>query len=488
MVPFLVTASICITETEETLRFVRQATSMTSLSMATSRADPVPPGKTMTARAWLWALFTLNAMWVTDLLVIDGGLQGVLAPGGLLTALGRIFGLYGALLLVFQLLLIARIPWLERRLGMDQLTRWHRWTGFWVLWTLLAHVVFITLGYATTDGSPVIDEINTLLFQTPDVLKAAVAMALLIMVAVTSARAARRRMHYENWHFIHLYAYLAVVLAFFHQVSVGRDFVGSPIATAYWWTLYGVALGAIVIARILLPAWRNLRHRLRVLAVIPESPQVTSIYLVGHHLDKLPARAGQFFLWRFLTKDRWWEAHPYSLSAMPNGRTLRITVKALGEGSAAVFQLRPGTRVWLEGPYGAFTTDKRTARGALLIGGGVGITPIRALLEELIRVRDNIVVIYRVTTRQDAVLLDELKQLANSRGVSLHVIVGQSNAIGMHGPLLGPKHLAVVVPDIHQRDVFISGPAGMTDFVLAGLSELRMPRSQCHIERFAFAG
>ena len=428
----------------------------------------------MTTAQWLLALLALNAMWVTDLLVMDGGLGD-----NLLTVLGRVTGLYGALLLVFQLVLIARVPWLERRLGMDQLTRWHRWTGFWVLWLLLAHVVFITLGYAQADGSPLVNELGTLVFDTDDVLKATVAMILLIVVAVTSARAARRKMRYETWHFVHLYAYLAVILGFLHQVTTGRDFVGSPIATAYWWTLYGAALGAILVARVLIPLWRNGRHQLRVHSVVRESPDVVSVYIKGERLHELPARAGQFFLWRFLTKDRWWEAHPYSLSAMPNGRGLRITVKALGDGSAWLRTIRPGTRVFAEGPYGSFTSSKGTGRGVLLIGGGVGITPIRALMEEL---HGDVVAVYRANQWEDTVLAAELRHLAQNRGATLHMVVGP-----IDNRLLSAAHLASLVPDVRKRDVFVCGPPGMTDAVLGTLRALDVPADQCHAERFAFA-
>ncbi|MEV6610828.1 ferredoxin reductase family protein [Kutzneria sp. NPDC051319] len=428
----------------------------------------------LTTAQWLLALLGLNALWVTDILIMDGGLSD-----NLLTVVGRATGLYGALVLVFQLFLIARVPWLERGLGMDQMTRWHRWTGFWVLWLLLAHVVFITLGYAASDGSPVLGELGTLVFDTDDVLKATVAMILLVGVAVTSARAARRRMRYETWHFVHLYAYLAVILGFLHQVTTGRDFIGSPIATAYWWTLYSLALAAILVARVLLPLWRNARHQLRVQRVVAESPTVVSVHVTGRRLGELPARAGQFFLWRFLTKDRWWEAHPYSLSAMPDGRSLRITVQALGDGSAWMRTIRPGTRVFAEGPYGSFTSSRRGRRGALLIGGGVGITPVRALLEEL---RGDVVAVYRANQWEDTVLATELRDLAQHTGAQLHMVVGPVDA-----NLLSAAHLVSLVPDVRERDVFVCGPPGMTDAVLSTLRALDVPAAQCHAERFAFA-
>jgi len=441
----------------------------------------------VTVKWWLFALLALNGAWATDLFVLGNGFTDFGAPGGLLTGIGRLTGLYGALALILQLVLIARLPWLETRLGMDRLTAWHRWSGFWVLWLVLVHAVFITLGYAEQDGSGVVSEIGTIVFDTPDMLKATVALILLIGVAVTSASRMRRRMRYETWHFVHIYAYLAVALGFLHQVSVGQDFTSSPIGRFYWWTLYGAALAAVVVSRVGIPLARNLRHQLHVVSVVRESRDVVTVWIGGRDLDRLPARAGQFFLWRFLTRDRWWEAHPYSLSAMPDGKHLRITVKALGDGSAWLQRIRPGTKVLAEGPYGAFTGDKRTRRQVLLIAGGVGVTPIRALLEEFAGAGDDIAVIYRASRRQDAVLANEMHQLARWCGARLHVVLGPSTAVGQFGPMMGPRHVAAMVPDVRRRDVFVCGPPGMTDAVGRTLVRLGLPDSQLHSERFAFA-
>jgi DMSO/TMAO reductase YedYZ heme-binding membrane subunit len=225
---------------------------------------------------WLCALVALNVMWVTDLFVLGHGFDGLDTGGGLLTALGRLTGLYGALTLVVQLVLVARLPWLETRLGMDRLTVWHRWSGFWVLWLVLAHLVFVTLGYAAQDSSSVLGELGTLVFDTEDVGLAAIATVLLVVVGLTSARRARRRLRYESWHAVHLVVYLAVLLGFLHQVSVGEDFTDSPVGTLYWWSLYGFALGAVLATRIGLPVLRNLRHRLRVVSVVRESADVVA--------------------------------------------------------------------------------------------------------------------------------------------------------------------------------------------------------------------
>ncbi|GAA4530106.1 ferredoxin reductase family protein [Amycolatopsis samaneae] len=446
------------------------------MSGVTSTAAPVRPRTA--ARAGLLAFLGANVVAVTALFAAGG------TSDSPLIGVGRLAGLYGALAMACQLLLVARLPWLDRRLGMDRLTSLHRWTGFAVLWLLLAHVVFVVFGYAEVEQHGPVGEFVQLATTMAGVLRAIVAFVLLLVVGGVSARFARRRMSYETWHFVHLYTYAVVLLAFAHQVAIGQSFTGSPLAKAYWWTLWLGAGTAVLSGRVLLPLWRNLRHRLRVTAVVPESPDVVSVYLTGKHLDRLPARAGQFFLWRFLTRDRWWQANPFSLSAAPDGRTLRLTAKAVGESSAALRSLRAGTRVFAEGPYGAFTTLHQRRPNALLVAGGAGITPVRALLEDI---AGHVVVLYRVRTPRDAVLLPELHTLARARGAVIHVLSGPSTAEGPHGPLLGAESLLALVPDIRERDVFVCGPPGMTSAVLRGLRRLRVPAPQVHAERFSLA-
>ncbi|WP_327185624.1 ferredoxin reductase family protein [Streptomyces sp. NBC_01334] len=445
--------------------------------MTTVQSPPVPPTAIrpkVVARTGLYAVLAANAAVVT-LFAVQAGFAS-----NALVVIGRFAGLYSALLMAFQLLLVARLPWLDRRIGMDRLTNWHRWTGFNLLWTLVGHVVFITFGYAESSSMNPVSQLVDLAETVEGVLRAAVAMVLILVIGGASARWARRRLAYETWHFIHLYTYVAVVLAFTHQVAVGTTFTASSAATAYWYAVWGVALGSVLLGRLVLPLWRNWRHQLRVEAVVPEADNVVSVYITGRDLDRLPARAGQFFLWRFLTKDRWWQANPFSLSAAPDGTRLRLTAKAAGDGSAGLRHLEPGTRVFAEGPYGAFTAMHRTRPEALLIAGGVGVTPIRALLEEI---DGHAVVIYRVAGERDAVLYDELRELALTKGAELHLVTGPPVP-----DRLAPRELAALVPDIAERDVFLCGPPPMMNAVLGTLRELDVPKPQIHFERFSLAG
>ena len=446
--------------------------------MTAVQSPPAPPTAIkrprVVARTGLYAVLAANVAVVTFFFTQAGFASNALI------VLGRLAGLYGALLMAFQLILVARLPWLDRRIGMDRLTSWHRWTGFGILFTLLAHAVFIVFGYAESSNLDPVNQLVDLAETTEGVLRAVVALAIIIVVGAVSGRYARRRLAYETWHFIHLYTYVAVLLAFTHQVAVGTTFTSSSAATSYWYGVWGVALGSVFVGRLVLPLWRNWRHQLRVSAVVHESDNVVSIHMTGRDLDRMPARAGQFFLWRFLTRDRWWQANPFSLSAAPDGKQLRLTAKAAGEGSAALRHVKVGTRVFAEGPYGAFTTLHRTKPESLLIAGGVGVTPIRALLEDL---HGHAAVIYRVATDQDAVLYDELRDLALAKGAELHLVTGPSVP-----DRLAPAELARLVPDIADRDVFLCGPPPMMNAVLGSLRELNVPKPQIHFERFSLAG
>lgn len=430
-------------------------------------------------------IVVINALLVVGMWVRHGGLNQLGSTSAKFTAAGQVTALVGTYAALVQILMMARSPWLERRFGMDGLAQWHRWLGFSVAILISAHVVFSTVGYALGDGKSVVAEAWTLITTYPYVLMATVATGLLIMVAVTSLRAMRSRMKWETWRFLHLYAYLAIALAFGHELAVGTDFSDDPVARDYWIALY-VALGLCLLAfRVGQPLWLSLRHDLSVAQIVDEAPGVVSIYIKGRDLDQLRAQAGQYFRWRFLTKDGWWRTHPFSLSAPVNGQYLRITVKGVGDDSRTLHGLRPGTAVALEGPYGLFTAQRQSRAKVLLIAGGIGITPLRALIEEIRTKRDALVLIYRASRWEDIVFKDELERLMKERRGTIHYIVGQRGTPEMPADPLSAQTIRRLVPDVDSRDVFICGPASMMARLDGILRTVGVPPEQIHFERFA---
>lgn len=416
-------------------------------------------------------------LWIQDTPYVHGF-------GDLLTNAGRITGLLAGYAVVVLLALMARIPALERGVGTDRLARWHAMGGRYTVSLAVAHTLLIIWGYAVTAHTNVVHQTASLVTTYPDVLMATVALFLLLGVGIASARIARRRLSYETWHFIHLYTYLAVALAFSHQFATGADFVSNTAARWLWSALYvGVAL-LLVWFRVVTPIIGAFRHRLRVVEVRRENADVVSVYVGGRHLDELDTEPGQFFRWRFLTRDLWWAANPYSLSAPPRRDLLRVTVKVAGAHSAALSALRPGTPVLAEGPYGSFTATRRKHCKVLLLAGGVGITPLRALFETLPGDPGEVTLIYRANTADDLVLRDELDWIARERGATVHYLLGPPRRGNKDH--LSAQRLQRLVPDVRDRDVFLCGPPAMMTAARAGLLEAGVPRRHIHQESFTF--
>ena len=434
---------------------------------------------------WGLAVVALaNAGVVVALWWRSGGIHDIHDTASLLTSLGRITGLLGAYLVLVQLLLLGRVPVLDRVVGPDRLAAWHRRNGVTCVSLLVAHAGLLTAGYTLGDGISLPEEVARLIAGYPGVITATAALVLLVAVSLSSVVIVRRRLRYEVWYFVHLYSYLAVALAFSHQLATGTDFVGEPVARAYWYALYGLTLAALVAFRLGRPLLRSVQHRLRVERVLEIAPGVISIEIGGVGLERLRARAGQFFSWRFLTRRHWWEAHPFSLSAAPDGRRLRITVKGIGEYTTGLRTIPPGTRVIAEGPFGTFTSASRRRPRVALIAGGVGITPIRALLEEMPGAPGDITVVYRAIRPDDVILRDELDELARRRGAEVHYVIGDHRGSGADELLLA-EHLQRLVPDIAERDVYVCGPPAMIEATRATLSRSGVSRRQIFTERFA---
>jgi len=417
---------------------------------------------------------------VIALVVTSESLGDLSSPGGWFVAAGRLFAMTGTYLMLIMVILVARVPWLERSVGQDQLVRWHRTIGGWPIGLIALHIVFITLGYAKTTGSGLLSQFWVFVRHYPDILAAAVAFALLVMAGVASFRIARRHMKYETWWIVHLYIYLALGLALAHQLATGVMFIGHPLARYFWIALWIITAATVLVSRLAIPIARNLKHRLRVAAVREEAPGVYSIIISGRQLATLKVAGGQFFQWRFLTRELWWHAHPYSLSALPRPPYLRVTIKALGDQSRAVTRLRPGTRVFIEGPYGAFTPHVRQTKHVVLIGAGVGVTPLRALLEDLPQ-SVRVTVVIRASRTSDLVHHEEIKALVARNGGRLHEVIGSRREVS-----LDARALRRLIPDVGGSDVYLCGPGGFTDALAYELSRLHVSSDQIHKEEFSF--
>jgi predicted ferric reductase len=451
-----------------------------------TRPRPVPLPRTWGIRpADVVTLLVANGVFIVLMWVRHGGLDQLSSPGGLFTAVGQLMALMGTYLALTGIVLVGRSPWLDQALGPDRLTRAHRWLGFATVWLIGGHLAFTLTGWALGDGQSLVSELVNLVTGYPYVLWGVAGFLLFLLVGISSVAAARRQASYETWYWLHVYTYLAVALAFLHQLFVGMDFTHDQLASIYWIGLYALTAALVIVFRFGQPFMLNRRHRLRVAAITPEGPGVVSVYVAGRDLDRLAVRSGQYFIVRFLSRRSWWRAHPYSLSSAPNGAWLRFTVKALGDDSSRVGDVATNTRVFLEGPYGNLTGARRTRPKVTLIAGGIGISPLRALLESVTAKPGELTLLYRASTSSDLVFRDELDALATHRGARVHYLVGR-RGIDVPADAFNAATIARLVPDIADQDVYLCGPVDLMRRSEVALRELGVPRAQVHAERFAY--
>jgi len=401
---------------------------------------------------------------------------------GAVLSLSRLAALVGTYLSVIGIFLIARIPVVEKSIGHDQLVIWHRNLGPWSLYLIGAHFFLVVVGYAGQDQMTLAQEIWRMLNDFAWMWWALAGFVLMIQAGITSYKKARAKYSYETWWILHVLTYGAVASAFMHQIQNGQMFIEHPLNRAYWIGLYVLMAFSVVWCRILMPVARSLRHDLRVESVVEESPDVYSVIMRGRNLAKLGAEGGQFFEWRFLSKGHFLVAHPYSLSAAPTARYMRITVKGLGDHSRSLATIKSGTRVLIEGPYGVFRAGQAHSKRVVLIGGGIGVTPVRALLDEF-KNSVQIDFIYRASREEDLALKGELDQIAAESGGStrVHYMVGSRREHPMDA-----AHLLSVVPRVRDSDIYICGPKPLVAAVVQAAHDLGMSADRVHHEEFEF--
>ncbi|MFM6980108.1 MAG: ferric reductase-like transmembrane domain-containing protein [Micrococcales bacterium] len=437
------------------------------------------------------ALAWLSVVAVAAMFLIDGGVQNIKDAASLWSAISRLTALVATDLLLIHMLLIARVPWIDRLYGHDRATGAHKKLGKPILYLVVAHFIASIVNYALVAQTQIFDALVTLVSSTNDMLIATASLVLMIAVEVTSLNFARRALSYEAWYIVHLMSYLAVFLAIPHQFSTGSDIAGKPVQTYYWVTLYLFVALNIIGFRFLAPIFETLTFRFKVADVRRESHDSTSIYLTGRNFKNLGVKAGQFYIMRVLTAKEWWRAHPFSISAAPNGNFIRFTVGDRGDDTSLLQRIKAGTKVILEGPYGVFTEERRIRERVTLIAAGIGAPPIRALAESMAARPGDIDVIYRVREEADAPLVDELRLLCNKRGFKLTILEGSRGAANSWMPAEAENRpdqarLVEIAPFISESDVYICGPAAWTQAVVKTLKKVGTPENQIHAEEFAW--
>lgn len=457
-------------------------TSPRPLSRAAQRAPAQPRGQ----RLRLWRALLAGSVWVGTAFsvvphLIDGAGQRFTGLPDVLGGFGVAAGLVAMNSMLFMLLLAARVPVIDRVLGQVRAIRWYRLLGRVTVLGVLTHVALIITGTGWTNRDDLAGAVGSLWSGNLPLVFASA--ALLLLTTIASVLAVCRGLRREVRHLLNILSYAAVLLAIPHMLRLDPVFLPGRAQRIYWGVLLVFVGACLLWYRLLTPLLRSWRHRLKLANTVHLTPDLLHLEFTGRHLDRLMARAGQCFAWRLLTPQLWTRTHRFFLSAAPTRDRLRITVRITDEHTAELAAARPGTRVIFAGPYGAFTDASRTRDGLVLIGAGTDLAPIRSLLEATTAHPADTVVILRASAPEELFLLDEFQQLCDDRGIVLHLMTGPRHegrwvSIGYAG-----HDLSTLAPDLENSDVFVCGPGGFVDSVLAEARDLGVAPEQCHEER-----
>lgn len=430
----------------------------------------------------LYFIFSLNLFIILFFWWNGSGslFDGTLANG--ILAVARICGLLAVYFVLLQFVLRGRAVWIEEVFGLNNLSTVHRLNGYLSLGFILAHVSLILTSYSLFANTNIITQLVVFITTYRDLFQSFIAAVLFVSIVFFSLYIVRRRLKYETWYYIHLASYLAVLLAWGHQLTFGGDFVQDAFVW-YWYGLYIFVFGNLFIFRFLRQGYLFGKYRFAVSDVVREADGATSVYISGNNLSAFGIKPGQFMILRFLDAKRWWQAHPFSLSFVPKENKLRVTIKNVGDFTSEIPSLKKGTLVLLDGPLGTFTSSHAKHDKFLFIAGGVGITPIRSLIEELAPLKKDIVLLYSNKTT-DIILKNELDTLAAKYKFSIHYVITEDPTYKGEKGRIDSEKIKRLVPNFLTRDIYLCGPVPMMNALIRVLQENGVPHSALHYEKF----
>ncbi|MDA3803013.1 MAG: ferric reductase-like transmembrane domain-containing protein [Patescibacteria group bacterium] len=401
--------------------------------------------------------------------------------------LGRITGLLAVYFILLQFLFIGRVKWLERVFGFDKLSKAHHWSGVIAFIFILFHFIFLLIGYGMINGLSLWQQFIDFIFNWEELFPATIALFLFVVVVITSISIAKKRLKYELWYYVHLASYLAIILAYGHQLELGFDLRVNTLFAVYWVLLYLFVGTNFIIYRFLYQIYNFYKFKFYVDEIREETDNTVSIYIKGQNIKNFKFKAGQFLILRFLNNKFVWQSHPYSISSLPNSDYFRITAKNLGDFSSQMKNIKTGTKVLVDGPNGIFTKKERQEDKILLIAGGVGITPIRALAEDFLQDNKNVVLLYSVRKKGQIIFKSELEDLSKKYPnlFTIHYIISEEE--NNHGfNRIDKKCIENLVLDVGEREAYICGPSSMSIEIKKHLIKLNVNKNKIYYEKFSF--
>lgn len=438
-------------------------------------------------RAILW--FGLYVVMIIFPLLASAVFADPGTSPGLIIDFAIALGYIGLSLMAAELALVSRFAGAAGAFGLDSLLQFHRQIGIAAMGVVILHPLLLVADAAYT---------RVLLVPSPDApwpvtMGIAAFIAAALVVGLSMGRK-RLNIPYEMWQASHGILSVALIGFAVAHIYGGGRYAAMPVMRWTWAIYLLVFVGMFLRYRLLRPL--SLRSRpWEVVRNHQELGNARTLVLrpVGH--DGFRFEPGQFGWIGFGRSPFAMSQHPISFSS--NGDIpeddgcVAFTIKSLGDWSGEVVpKVQPGTRAWIDGPHGVFTIDREEGAGYVLIGGGVGITPIYSMAQALAS-RDDVRPVFIFHGANEASELtfgEELAELAASRdNIQLITVLvnPEPDWAGERG-FITPEILRSYLPEkLYKRfQYFICGPAPLMDAMEDVLPEIGVPAERVHTERF----
>jgi predicted ferric reductase len=312
----------------------------------------------------------------------------------------------------------------------------------------------------------------------------------LIALVVTALWRTKLRIRYETWHLSHIVlAVVAIAAGLLHMVGFGRYLV-DPWKRSLWIGLAIFWIGLLMYVRIVKPLFL-LRRPYRVAEVREERSDTRTLVMRPDGHPGFRFSPGQFAwltLWGSPFKIT---GHPFSFSssaAVTDGR-VEMSIRNLGDFTSAIDRAPVGQRVYLDGPYGAFTIGN-PADMHVLVAGGIGVTPMMSMIRTLADRSDErpVILLYASKDWESITFREDLETLEARLNLTIvHVLQNPSTEwTGERGYITAEMFKRHLPPPYADHEYFICGPDVMMDAIEKALKSLGVPLSKYHSERYSF--
>lgn len=431
-------------------------------------SHPQAPGYLLIGATLLATL----ALWIACLWHYDGWYEDRFKY------VAKVGSLSATMLMCWAFLLATRFRPVNRCFGgLDKVYTAHRRVGEAAFVIVFLHPVFLAMhrlpdwrGFLAFIGVPT----------NPVRATGLIALLLLVTLVLLSIR---KPMAYQRWKATHHFFGLVLLLVVFHGAISGGEIMKYP-PLRYWfivWTALG--LGSFLYIRVLY-RWFGPLRVYRVVEVLRHG-DVTEVAMDPvSRRRRLRAGAGQFVFISMETTELG-EPHPFSIASPPGDERIRIAVKELGDWTARLKQLEPGTIARLWGPYGALPRrlDEDAESEVVLIAGGIGITPFLSIVEDRERIEGRARktwLIYSCEGEGEPYGAERIGKLGAASD-RLECVVHNSDEKGF----LDVAGLRARVGDLEAKSFYLCGPPPMMESLVGQLKEAGVPPGRIHTEDFS---